>query len=169
MHKGKLILAAVALLIGPTAGLAADPIIGRASVIDGDTIEIAGERIRFNGVDAPESWQACKDAAGKDYRCGKVAAFALDEFLAQSRPTRCEYVERDRYKRIVGDCYRQDGASVNQWLVSEGHAVDWEKYSDGAYQDAQAVARGAGRGVWQGSFELPCEARAKKAGRKPSC
>ncbi len=38
-----------------------EPVTGRASVVDGDTIEIAGERIRFNGVDAPESWQICHD------------------------------------------------------------------------------------------------------------
>jgi endonuclease YncB( thermonuclease family) len=30
-------------------------------VVDGDTIEIHGERIRFNGIDAPESWQRYTD------------------------------------------------------------------------------------------------------------
>ncbi len=59
-----------------TAPAFADPIIGRASVIDGDTIEIHGERIRFNGIDAPESRQLCQDAQGQDYRCGQVASTA---------------------------------------------------------------------------------------------
>ncbi|TIX83588.1 MAG: thermonuclease family protein, partial [Mesorhizobium sp.] len=45
-------------------------IAGHASVVDGDTIEIHGERIRFNGVDAPESSQLCLDVKGKKYRCG---------------------------------------------------------------------------------------------------
>lgn len=54
---------------------------------DGDTIEISGERIRLHGVDAPESWQTCEDGDGGIYRCGKGAAFALERFLAVSRPT----------------------------------------------------------------------------------
>ncbi|TIP21901.1 MAG: thermonuclease family protein, partial [Mesorhizobium sp.] len=44
---------------------------GRASVIDGDTVEIASQRIRFNGIDAPESRQHCDDAKGFDYPCGR--------------------------------------------------------------------------------------------------
>ncbi|MFB2605822.1 thermonuclease family protein, partial [Rhizobium phaseoli] len=40
-------------------------LLGRASVVDGDTIEIGGRRIRLNGVDAPESWQVCQDGAKK--------------------------------------------------------------------------------------------------------
>lgn len=60
--------------------VAAEPIIGRASVIDGDTIEISGKRIRLHGVDAPESWQTCEDGDGGTYGCGKEAAFALERF-----------------------------------------------------------------------------------------
>lgn len=141
---------------------------GRASVIDGDTIEISGERIRFNGIDAPESWQRCT-ADGKEYRCGKEAVFALDEWLAASRPTRCKFVERDRYGRVVGDCFRADDASVADWLVRNGWALDWPRYSAGEFADAQDDARRNGRGIWRGAFELPCEARARRAKRKASC
>ncbi|MBY3043212.1 thermonuclease family protein [Rhizobium leguminosarum] len=91
-----------------TAG--ADQFVGRASVIDGDTIEIAGQRIRLNGIDAPESWQACRDAAGRPYRCGKDAALALDEFLSKSRPIRCVGHGKDRYRRLVADCWVWRGA-----------------------------------------------------------
>ena len=54
------------------------PIIGIASVIDGDTIEIQGQSIRFLGIDAPESSQWCRDASGQKVRCGQQAALLLD-------------------------------------------------------------------------------------------
>lgn len=54
-------------------------IVGRATVIDGDTIEIQGEQIRLNGVDAPETTQLCRNAQREPYRCGVVAARALDK------------------------------------------------------------------------------------------
>ena len=162
----RLLVALFLILASPAM---AQTVEGRASVIDGDTIDINGERIRFNGIDALESWQRCKDAAGKEYRCGKEAAFALDEWLAASRPTRCEFVERDRYGRMVANCFRADGASVADWLVRNGWALDWPRYSGGEFADAQAEARREGRGIWRGTFEQPCEARAKRAKRKASC
>ncbi|QFI65812.1 thermonuclease family protein [Sinorhizobium alkalisoli] len=162
-------IASIALLSISQSASAVEPLIGRASVIDGDTIEIRGERIRLNGVDAPESWQQCEDENGRAYRCGKEAAAALDRFLAASRPTSCEFVDRDRYGRFVGRCFRADSREVNRWLVKSGNAVDWERYSNGAYADAQDEARARGAGIWRGRFQLPCLARAERAKRQPSC
>ncbi|ACP24936.1 succinoglycan biosynthesis protein ExoI [Sinorhizobium fredii NGR234] len=154
--------------ISPAIG-GAETITGRASVIDGDTIEIRGERIRLHDVDAPESWQKCEDGDGGTYRCGKEAALDLDRFLAASRPARCEVVERDRYKRFVSICFRADGREVNRWLVESGNAVDWERYSKGAYTNAHRTARARGAGIWRGKFQLPCQARAERAKRDASC
>lgn len=111
---------------------------GRASVIDGDTIEIRDQRICLNGVGAPESWQRCDDAAGKRYRCGRDAAFALDEFLAGSRPTACEPVDRDRWRRVIAVCHPANGADVGAWLVESVHAIDGAKYSRAAYPSPRA-------------------------------
>jgi endonuclease YncB( thermonuclease family) len=141
---------------------------GRASVIDGDTVEIAGKRIRFNGIDAPESRQHCADAKGFEYPCGRRAAQALDKFLAASRPLRCSFVDRDRYGRLVGDCERADARGVQQWLVEQGLALDWPKYSSGAYAGQQASAKAAGRGIWSGSFQAPWEWRAERGDQGPS-
>lgn len=147
----------------------AGPVIGRATVIDGDTLEISGQRIRLHGVDAPESWQTCGDRDGGTYRCGRQAALELDRFLAASRPTRCEFVERDRYNRVVSVCFRADGRDVNRWLVESGNAVDWERYSKGAYAVFQEIAKSRGAGIWRGRFQMPCRARAERARREPSC
>jgi endonuclease YncB( thermonuclease family) len=153
------VLLLIALVVVPLArAIAAEPIIGRATVIDGDTIEIHGQRIRLWGVDAPESRQPCQDASGKDYRCGKAAADALDELLAAARPTRCEQVDVDRYKRVVARCYagKQDVAEA---LVSRGLAVDYHRYSKGAYAAAEDAARSRRVGLWAGTFKKPWEWR----------
>lgn len=142
---------------GPPPGKS---ITGRASVIDGDTIEISGQRIRFNGIDAPESAQRCNDASGRPYACGRKSANALNEFLAASRPVTCKFIEWDQYGRFVGNCSRADGASVQDWLVKNGHALDWPRYSHGAFSGQEKAARASRRGVWQGDFQKPWEWRA---------
>lgn len=142
------------------ASSSAETIAGRASVIDGDTIEIHGERIRFNGIDAPESAQFCVDAGARMYRCGARSAEALSAWLASSSPTTCNFVERDQYGRFVGNCTRADGASVQQWLVRNGHAMDWPRYSNGAFAKEQSSAKAEKIGIWQGQFQPPWEWRA---------
>jgi endonuclease YncB( thermonuclease family) len=144
----------------PAATAVDQTIVGRASVIDGDTIEISGQRIRFNGIDAPESIQRCNDASGRSYACGRKSANALDEFLATSRPVTCEFVDWDQYGRFVGNCARADGTSVQGWLVRNGHALDWPRYSHGAFAAQEATARASKLGVWQGDFQKPWEWRA---------
>ncbi|WP_188394034.1 excalibur calcium-binding domain-containing protein [Mesorhizobium sp. SARCC-RB16n] len=125
-----------------------EPIAGVASVIDGDTIEIHGQRIRFNGIDAPESRQYCDDAKGFEYPCGRRSAEALDSFLAASRPVRCTFVDWDRYHRFVGDCRRADGASVAAWMVEHGQALDLASLQPWRLHGAAGERRGGkGRSV----------------------
>lgn len=142
------------------ASSSARTIAGRASVIDGDTIEIHGERIRFNGIDAPEATQLCEDAGGRPYRCGARSAEALAEWLASSSPTSCKFVEYDQYGRLVGSCTRADGASVQRWLVRNGHAMDWPRYSNDVFAKEQSAAKAEKIGIWQGNFQPPWEWRA---------
>ncbi|MCH4559127.1 thermonuclease family protein [Mesorhizobium jarvisii] len=141
-------------------GARPDPIAGVASVIDGDTIEIHGQRIRFNGIDAPESRQYCDDAKGFEYPCGRRSAEALEAFLAASRPVQCTFVAWDRYHRFVGDCRRADGVSVAVWMVGHGQALDWPRYSHGAYGELQTKAETAKVGLWAGTFQAPWDWRA---------
>ncbi len=152
------VTASALILMFIPAIASAGSITGRPSVVDGDTIEINGVRIRFEGIDAPESRQLCENASGKRYRCGQVSANALDTFLSQSRPTTCRATGKS-YDRIVGRCVRSDGLDVNAWMVRNGHAIDWPKYSNGRYAKDQAEAQSARLGIWGGKFEMPCIAR----------
>ena len=138
------------------------PIVGRATVIDGDTLDIHGERIRVNGIDAPESMQLCKDSRERPYRCGAVTARRLADFLAASTPTRCEFVTRDRYGRFVGDCFRADNNSVASYLVRNGLALDYVSYSKGKYAQEERRAKAERLGMWRGSFKLPWQWRAEQ-------
>ncbi len=138
------------------------PLQGRASVIDGDTIEISGQRFRLDEIDAPESWQTCINKAGEEYHCGRLAADKLDDFLAKSRPTKCIPTSLDRYGRMVGNCFRADGASVAAWMVRNGLAVVWPRYSQGTYDAEQTNARSKRRGIWEGDFLDPWEARRQR-------
>ncbi|MBX9757575.1 MAG: thermonuclease family protein [Beijerinckiaceae bacterium] len=146
----------------PTAASRPDggDLVGRAVVVDGDTIRVGGESVRFNGVDAPESRQTCTNESGASYRCGATAAQALDEYLAASRPVRCTFLYRDQYRRVVGDCFRADGGNVAEWLVRNGHALDWPRYSKGRYAAQQSAAERAKVGMWRGAFQNPWDWRA---------
>lgn len=147
-------LIGIALLATPA--FAAEPIVGRASVTDGDTIVIHGTRIRLFGIDAPESAQLCQDAAGKDYRCGQRAALALSDRIGEA-PISCEPRDTDRYGRTVAVC-RKGAEDLNAWMVEQGHAVAFRRYST-AYVGQEGAARAAKRGIWAGTFEEPSEYR----------
>src|SRR6201987_727573 len=135
------LIAALLATIGPVL---ADDLTGQASVIDGDTIEIHGTRIRLWGIDAPESTQLCRGEDSLQYRCGAKAANDLDVFIAR-RPVSCTPISLDQYGRIVATC-TVDGTDLGQWLVSNGLALDWPNYSHGMYDKIQREAEHAGRG-----------------------
>jgi endonuclease YncB( thermonuclease family) len=131
-------------------------IAGVASVIDGDTIEIHGQRIRLHGIDAPESRQTCLDAGGRTWRCGQQAALALQDLIGR-RTVSCDERDVDRYGRIVGRCLLGD-IDINEWLVSQGLALAYRHYSMD-YVAAEDEARAADRGMWAGKFEPPWDWR----------
>jgi len=161
----------LAFLLATTA--AAEDMVGRASVIDGDTIEIHGTRIRLWGIDAPESDQLCRDEDSEKYRCGQKAAAALAAlFDAIPRPVTCTPTNQDQYGRTVAVCsLGSPGPDIGQWLVANGHALDWPQYSKGKYEEAQHRAEKAGRGIWAGSFVEPWRYRAcmRANGRPADC
>lgn len=149
-----------ATLLAPiTSAQGAPDIVGTAIVIDGDTIEIHGQRIRLDAMDAPESSQLCLDAAGKRYRCGQKAALALADMIGRAT-IRCAPRGRDRYKRIIAVCFK-GGTDLDAWMVSEGWAVAFRKYGID-YIHEEDEARLNRRGLWAGSFDMPWDWRAGK-------
>jgi endonuclease YncB( thermonuclease family) len=159
------ILASMLLLFSGEA--LANDFVGQASVVDGDTLEIHGSRIRLWGVDAPESSQLCRGEDSSQYRCGAQAANDLDAFIAR-RPVNCSLVNLDPYGRTVATC-SAGGIDLGEWLVRKGLALDWPQYSKGRYGGAQRDAEHAGRGIWKGSYVEPWLYRACiRASGKPS-
>jgi endonuclease YncB( thermonuclease family) len=134
------------------------PLTGQASVIDGDTIEIGGQRIRIWGIDAPESDQFCRGSDSLTYRCGSAAANALAEQIGRAVVI-CEPRAIDRYKRTVATCVAA-GIDLARWLVRSGLALDWPQYSRGAYAADQASAASDGAGMFAGSYTNPWTYRA---------
>lgn len=125
---------------------------GASTVIDGDTIEIHGQKFRLFGIDAPETKQLCNDASGKSYRCGQVAANALSKLIS-GQSIVCTKKGRDRYNRIVATCF-VNGLDLGAHLVTKGLAVAYVQYSS-AYVSAEAIARSGKIGLWAGEFKMP--------------
>src|SRR5512138_863317 len=96
----------------------ADDFVGQASVVDADTLEIQGKRIRLWGIDAPESGQLCRGEDSSQYRCGAQAANDLDAFIAR-HPVNCSLVNLDPYGRTVATC-SVGGTDLGEWLVRKG-------------------------------------------------
>jgi len=139
------------------------PVVGQASVVDGDTLDIHGQRIRLFAVDAPESSQLCRAPSGRPYRCGAAAANALSDFIAR-RPVTCTPTGKKSYERIVARC-NVGGRSINEWLVSNGWALAYREFGKD-YVAAEAQAQAARRGIHGGTFDAPWDFR--KAKRKKS-
>ena len=133
-------------------------LVGHVTVVDGDTLEIHGRRVRLLGVDAPESSQTCEDR-GKPWRCGQQAALALDAEIG-GRPVACSDDGVDRYGRTLGTC-TAGGENLNGWLVRQGWALAYRRYTE-TYVDDEQAAKAAHLGIWRGSFVAPWDYRADK-------
>ena len=136
-------------------------IIGKAKVTDGDTIKINDQKIRLFGIDAPETKQSCKEVYlsflifnfKRDYKCGEKSTNALKKKI-QGKNIKCLVQNnKDRYRRNIGICYlkKQD---INSWLVKNGYAIAYRRYSKKYINDEQ-YAEDSKLGIWQGTFMKP--------------
>ncbi|MCQ2741419.1 MAG: thermonuclease family protein [Alphaproteobacteria bacterium] len=118
-------------------------------VVDGDSLEYGTERIRLNGIDAPEYFQSCKDQKGNDYSCGIAAKNHLAELVANG--ISCTEQGTDKYGRSLQECFLSDGTDINKEMVASGWAV---AYGD-KYKKEETQAKQARKGIWKGKFMRP--------------
>ena len=128
-------------------------------IIDGDSLEFAGERIRLFGIDAPEGRQQYRDAKGEDYACGREAARILTALIG-GRPVPCPLVTHDQYARDVATCQAK-GHDLGEAMVRAGYARDYGP-EQGALRRCRARARAAERGIWAGASEDPATWRKRE-------
>jgi endonuclease YncB( thermonuclease family) len=149
-------IVAAGAIICVMAASATDSITGSARVIDGDTIAIGSQHIRFEGIDAPETDQVCLDAKREPWTCGITARDRLSTHVA-GRITSCVVRGADRYGRTLAIC-SVDGEDLNAWMVREGLALAYVKYS-GEYIADEGTAREQQKGMWAGAFIAPWDWR----------
>lgn len=136
------------------AAQSAAEIAGRPRVVDGDTLDFAGRRVRLYGVDAPELEQTCR-AGGRVWPCGLEARWAalnrLSPHWVTCVPQGWDVVGTERARCYLAGVGQHD---LGAWLLRRGWALA-EPGADPAYVEAQAAAEAAELGLWRGSFVAP--------------
>ena len=139
-------------------------IAGNAFVVDGDTIKINGENIRFSGIDAPESYYKGKEQiCFKDKEkiaCGKLSKDFLIKKIDNQKVVCKIQAKPDRYKRNIGECFIKD-KSLSRILVKNGYAFDYPRYSKRKFAKDQTHAKNNKLGLWNMKFEFPWDFRKK--------
>lgn len=129
-------------------------------VADGDTFEIAGQRFRLQDIDAPELHQNCRDAAGREWACGRQARNELRRLIG-GNAVNCTPAARDRFGRTIATC-EAGGQDLGEAMVRAGYATAYKgRGFVSRYGEAEAQARREKRGMWSGSFERPRDWRSE--------
>ncbi len=147
-------LLVIAVLLGAQPALAGTP----ATVIDGNTLVVAGARLRLYGIDAPDLDQPCR-LRGRTQACGVIARAALMDLTAGAELD-CEMRGRDAAGRTLATC-TAGGYDIAEGMVYTG----WALALDGAparYHTVERQAEAARRGLWLGQFTAPSEWRRRR-------
>jgi endonuclease YncB( thermonuclease family) len=157
-RDGVVLVAMLVLLTLIVARLneASDDVMGGPfHAVDGDTLSAGGERLRLEGIDAPELDQTCEDGGGRRWACGAEARRHLAR-LVSTDETECRGHERDRYDRLLVRCH-VGAVNVNGTMVRQGLAIAY-----GLYLQEQNTARRERLRLWAGRFEDPRDWRASR-------
>ena len=124
-------------------------------IVDGDTIVLNGEKIRFSGIDTPELKQTCMNGDQKVF-CGKLAKMLLVKKIGNKTPE-CIKEGKDVYKRTLAECFI-NGESLSAFLVRSGYVFAYRKYSDKFIKDEE-FAKENKLWMWSMKFQYPWDFR----------
>ena len=124
---------------------------GKAIIIDGDTIKIGIEKIRFGGIDTPEKNQTGHEFSKKKLKkkIGNLIVICVRE------------KNKDYWGRTVAECF-VNGESISIFMVKNGYACDYVKYSKKKYAKQQEYAKTKKLGIWKMKFNPSWEIKCKK-------
>ena len=126
-------------------------------IVDGDTIHLNGEKIRFTGIDTPELKQTCHKEGAKD-SCGVTAKQLLIDKIGNNN-VKCISEGKDQYKRTLAECF-VNNESLSSYLVRNGYAFAYRRYSKKFVAD-EDYARINKLGMWSMEFDYPWNYRKK--------
>ena len=124
----------------------AQTITGRATVLDGGTLEVRGTRILLADIEQVADDHVCERTGDETWRCGPRALNALEEFLEESIVS-CVVKSRDGSGQVAASC-STNGLDVGLWLLRNGLAQAAPTASSSRYRQAEAEAKAARRGMW---------------------
>ncbi len=131
---------------------------GTVRVVDADTIDVGGTRVRLFGIDAPEMGQPCR-ADGREWDCGAWTRDAVRSRF-EGAYAQCRQRDIDRYGRVVAQC-TVEGQDMGQSIVYSGLAWAFRRYSETYDLDEKSAAI-AGRGLWAVQVQMPSDYRAAR-------
>jgi len=124
-------------------------------VVDGDTIHLNGEKIRFTGIDTPELKQTCIKE-GVINPCGVIAKEILIKKINDNK-VECISNGKDQYRRTLAECF-VNGESLSSYLVRSGYGFAYRKYSKKFILD-EDYAKANKLGMWSMKFDYPWDYR----------
>ena len=124
---------------------------GRATIIDGDTIKINQKKIRFGGIDSPE-----RGEIGHQFSKNK-----LIEKIGKKIVICFKEKKKDYWNRIIAECFIED-ESISSYMVKNGYACDYVKYSNKKYAKEEEYAKSNKLGIWKMQFDPAWEKKCIK-------
>jgi len=124
---------------------------GRATIIDGDTIKINNKKIRFGGIDSPE-----RGEIGHQFSKNK-----LIEKIGKKIVICFKEKKKDYWNRIIAECFIED-ESISSYMVKNGYACDYVKYSNKKYAKEEEYAKSNKLGIWKMQFDPAWEKKCIK-------